>query len=349
MAVSIAGGIGLPAGQGGVGDVHPPLLSLLADGQLRSGEWLATALGVSRAAVWKGIGRLRQRGIEVESVRRRGYRLPAAVQLLDRTAILAAMTPSRAAQLVGFELSFEVDSTNTRLLAAAPPPYGSANVMMSELQHAGRGRRGRQWLAPFGGSLALSLGWEFAEAARVSPSLSLCVGVAVVRALERAGARGMALKWPNDIWFGDRKVGGVLLEMRAEASGPAYVVIGVGLNVSLSAAAREQVEATGVRVAAAADACKAMPERNFIAGAMIDELLSMLSTFEREGFAAFREAWESLDALRGRSAQVLMGHNMVTGTACGVDAHGALRLESAGRMQEFVSGEVSLRLGEDDI
>jgi BirA family biotin operon repressor/biotin-[acetyl-CoA-carboxylase] ligase len=359
MAVSIAGGVGLPAGQGAAGQwaagrsagdsLHPPLLSLLADGQLRSGEWLAAQLGMSRAAVWKGIERLRQRGVEVESVPRRGYRLPDAVQLLSRAAICAAISPSRAPQLTGFELLFEVDSTNTRLLAEPPPAYGSANVMMSELQHAGRGRRGRQWLAPFGGGIALSLGWAFADAARVAPSLSLCVGVAVVRALERAGARGVALKWPNDIWFGDRKVGGVLLEMRAEASGPAYVVIGVGLNVSLPAAAREQIEATGVRVAAAADACEVRPARNFIAGAMIDELLSMLSTFEREGFAAFRETWESLDALRGRSAQVLMGHNTVVGTARGVDSHGALRLESAGRMQEFVSGEVSLRLGKDDI
>jgi BirA family biotin operon repressor/biotin-[acetyl-CoA-carboxylase] ligase len=349
MAVSIAGGVGLPTGQGAAGEIHPPLLSLLADGQLRSGEWLAARLGVSRAAVWKGVERLRQRGIEVDSVPRRGYRLPDPVQLLSRAAILAAVTSSRTAQLAGLELLFEVDSTNTRLLAAPPPHYGSANVMLSELQHAGRGRRGRQWLAPFGGGIALSLGWAFADAARVAPSLSLCVGVAVVRALERAGARGMALKWPNDIWFRDRKVGGVLLEMRAEASGPAYVVIGVGLNVSLPAAARAQIEATGVRVAAAADACEAGPERNFIAGAMIDELLSMLSTFERDGFGAFRETWESLDALRGRSAQVLIGHNTVAGTACGVDSHGALRLQSAGGMQEFVSGEVSLRLGEDDI
>ena len=94
---------------------------------------------------------------------------------------------------------------------------------------------------------------------RASPALSLCVGVAVARALERAGAEGIRLKWPNDIWFRDRKLGGVLLELRAEASGPAHVVIGVGINVALGAAARGRIEATGVKVAAVADACAAAP------------------------------------------------------------------------------------------
>jgi BirA family biotin operon repressor/biotin-[acetyl-CoA-carboxylase] ligase len=167
--------------------------------------------------------------------------------------------------------------------------------------------------------------------------------------LARAGAQGIALKWPNDIWLGDRKLGGVLLELRAEASGPAYVVIGVGINVTLAPAVRGQIEASGVRVAAVAEACSSTPSRNFLAGAIIDELLSMLVSFELGGFAAFREAWASLDALRDRPARVLLGDKSVSGTARGVDAYGALLLESGGRIQEFVSGEVSLRLGGDDI
>ena len=178
--------------------------------------------------------------------------------------------------------------------------------------------------------------------------MSLSVGVAIARALGRAGALGIALKWPNDIWFGDRKIGGVLTELRAEASGPAHVVIGVGINVMLAPAVRGQIEASGVRVAAVADACAAPPSRNFIAGAIIDELLRMLADFEREGFAAFREAWTSLDALRDRPAQVLKGEQTVSGTAGGVDENGAFRLQRDGSVHEFVSGEVSLRLGGDD-
>jgi BirA family biotin operon repressor/biotin-[acetyl-CoA-carboxylase] ligase len=338
MAVSVTGGI-----------AHQALLMLLADGQLHSGEWLARELGVSRAAVWKGIERLRLRGIDIDALPRRGYALLGAVELLDETRIRREIAANRAGSLRSLDLRFDVDSTNTRLLAAVPPPYGRADVMLSELQHAGRGRRGRHWVAPFGCSIALSLGWSFTDASKASPTLSLCVGVAVARALARAGAEGIRLKWPNDVWLGDRKLGGVLIELRAEASGPAHVVIGVGLNVSLSPPTRDRIEASGVRVAAVADACATAPSRNSIAGAIIDELLSMLEVFERDGFAAFRETWSALDALRGRQAQVLLGEEVFTGTARGVDAQGVLLLDRGeGRLQEFVSGEVSLRLVGDD-
>jgi BirA family biotin operon repressor/biotin-[acetyl-CoA-carboxylase] ligase len=324
------------------------LLVLLADGRLHSGESLARSLGISRAAVWKAILRLRSKGIDIKAVPRRGYTLPVGVELLDEGRIRAAIGAPRADRLCQFELSFEIDSTNTQLLAAAPPPYGLGRVWLSELQQAGRGRRGRRWVAPFGASIALSLGWSFADASRAHPALSLCVGVAVARALARCGARGIGLKWPNDIWLADRKLGGVLLELRAEASGPAYVVIGVGVNVSLGPSIRGQIEAAGVRVAAVDEACVVAPSRNFIAGAIIDELLSMLLRFERDGFAECREAWLELDALRDRPARVLTGENAILGIARGVNADGALRLECADRIREFTSGEVSLRLGEDE-
>jgi len=305
-------------------------------------------LTVSRAAVWKGVKRLRGLGIDVEALPRRGYRLPSAVELLDVRRIDAELQTRRKAQIRKLELLFDVDSTNTRLLGSAPPPAGSADVCLSELQHAGRGRRGRRWIAPFGAGVALSVAWTFSDGARTLPALSLGVGVAVARALARAGAEGVTLKWPNDIWFNDRKIGGVLIELRAEASGPAHVVIGVGINVVLSAAARREIEAGGIRAAAVADACAASPSRNLVAGAILDELLSMLGQFERDGFAAFRDAWTALDALNGRPAQVQLADTAISGTARGVDLEGALLLETGDRMQRFVSGEASLRVIEGD-
>jgi len=327
---------------------HPLLLVLLADGQLRSGEWLAKELKVSRAAVWKGVERLRALSVEVQALPRRGYRLSSPVELLDARRIGAELGPQSLEQLRKLELLFEVDSTNTRLLGNAPPPCGSADVCLSELQHAGRGRRGRRWIAPFGAGLALSVAWTFTDGARSLPALSLGVGVAVARALRRAGALGVRLKWPNDIWFQDRKIGGVLIELRAEASGPAHVVIGLGLNVALPAAVRRAIEAGGARVAAVADACTVAPSRNMVAGAILDELLSMLGQFEREGFAAFRDAWTALDALSGRPARVLSADTAILGTARGVDLEGALLLDTGDRVQRFVSGEASLRVIEGD-
>ncbi len=321
------------------------LLALLADGAPHTGAALARELETNRAVLGEGIEQLRARGIEITTLAR-GYRLPKPVELLDARRIRAELRHTREIKLRRLEVLFEVESTNTRMLGLPSPPAGQADVCMSELQHTGRGRRGRRWIAPFGDSLALSLGWTWRDARRVEPALSLAVGVAIIRAAGRTGARGICLKWPNDVWFNDRKMGGVLIELKAEGSGSAHVVIGIGLNVHLSGVARRGLQQAGVHAAAVADACPRGVSRNALAGALLDELLSMLEQFEREGFAPFRDSWLGLDALHGRSAQVLAGDRAIAGTARGVDADGALLLESAGMMHRFVSGEVSLRLTE---
>ncbi len=343
MVVSVARGI-VPNGA-----AQPALLELLADGRLHSGEGLAEELGVSRAAVWKAVERLRALGIVVEAEARRGYRLSQSVELLDACRMRAELRSDLADSLGTLELLFEIESTNSRLLAALPPPAGVAHVCVCELQTRGRGRRGRRWIAPFGASIAMSLAWVFRDAARDLPALSLAVGVAVTRALRRIGARGIQLKWPNDLWFEDQKIGGVLIELRAEAGGAAHVVIGVGINVALPADARRAIEAAAgnAAIAAVADACPQTdgpPSRNRIVGATIDELLRMLADFERAGFAPFWEAWSALDALHGRPVRVLIGERSVVGVARGVERDGEFCVDVDGRLQKFSSGEVSLRL-----
>jgi BirA family biotin operon repressor/biotin-[acetyl-CoA-carboxylase] ligase len=323
---------------------HPPLLRLLADGEVHSGESLAAELRQTRAAVWKGVERLRAIGIEVQALARRGYRLANPVELLDVGQIRAEVADDRQRHVQSLELLFEVGSTNTRLLSRAAPPPSTADVCLAELQNAGRGRLGRRWISAFGGGIAMSLGWTCSDVVRTLPALSLGVGVAVARGLARVGAAGIKLKWPNDIWFEDRKLGGVLIELRAEAGGPAHVVIGVGINVSLPADARREIETGGTPAAAVADACEHPVSRNRVTGAILDELLSMLLQYERFGFAAFRDAWTALDGLGGRPARVMVGENVVSGIARGVDADGALLLETQDRLQRFVSGEASLRL-----
>jgi BirA family biotin operon repressor/biotin-[acetyl-CoA-carboxylase] ligase len=324
------------------------LLTRLADGGLRSGAWLASELGTNRREVARLVQRMRGMGIDIDAIPGSGYRLSRPVELLDAERIRGALSEMTQHSIHRLDVLFEVDSTNTRLLELAPPPPGSANVCSSELQHAGRGRRGRVWSSPFGGCLALSLGWSFADAAAVSPTLTLAVGVAIWRALDRLGAGHVRLKWPNDIWFGERKMGGVLVELRGESAGPAHVVIGIGLNVSLSAEQRRTIEAAGVRIATLADACPEKVSRNTLAAALLEELLSMLDEFERSGFGAFREQWLKLDALAGRDARVLVGDGSIDGTARGVDRDGALLLEVGGRLHRHVSGEVSLRLNQGD-
>ncbi len=326
-------------------EIGPPaLLALLADGEIHSGVRLAAALGVTRAAVWKGIGRLRALSIGVEAVARRGYRLTAPVELLDADRIHACLSAANAARLATLELPFTVDSTNSRLLAATPPACGRALVCATELQRAGRGRRGRAWLAPFGAGITLSVGWSFRAAHRDLAALSLAAGVAIATALARCGLPGIRLKWPNDLWLGERKLGGVLIELRAEVHGPAYVVIGIGLNVALSAASRAAIEAGGVSVAAVADALIAPPSRNQLVGTILEELFGMLSRFAEQGFAPFHAPWSALDALRGRRVRIISGERQVTGVSQGIDPDGTLVIAVGKEMRRFTSGEVSLRL-----
>jgi BirA family biotin operon repressor/biotin-[acetyl-CoA-carboxylase] ligase len=138
----------------------------------------------------------------------------------------------------------------------------------------------------------------------------------------------------------------VLIELRAEAGGPAHVIIGVGINVTLSEPVRREIEASGTAAAAVSDACTSPPSRNLAAGAILDELLSMLLQYERYGFSAFRDEWTALDGLKDRSAQIAVGGTVICGVARGVDSDGALLLETKGCMQRFVSGEASLRLAQ---
>jgi BirA family biotin operon repressor/biotin-[acetyl-CoA-carboxylase] ligase len=200
---------------------------MLASGEFYSGERLAKRLRISRGGVWKLIRSLQAMGIDVESVPRQGYRLPRAVDLLDRDAIARAMLApvSRAAGAVGSAADRRLDQPHVAEHALNPP--GTAHVCVAEIQNAGRGRRGRSWVAPFGCAICMSLGWQFGEAPPTFSALSLAVGVAAVRALRRLGIDGVGLKWPNDLMWQQRKLGGILIEMRGESAGPAQVVIGL--------------------------------------------------------------------------------------------------------------------------
>jgi BirA family biotin operon repressor/biotin-[acetyl-CoA-carboxylase] ligase len=321
------------------------LLGLLADGSLHSGAALAVEMQVSRAAVWKMVGELRDLGVDVESLPRRGYRLPRGVELLDERRIRAAARQQGTPLPAALEVLFETDSTNVYLNDAAPPAPDQPRVAFAELQRAGRGRRGRTWLAPFGSGLAFSVAWTFAETPADFPALGLAVGVSVAEALQRLGFVEVRVKWPNDIVWRNRKLGGLLLQMRSEVGGGASIVAGLGLNIALPAAARSALEAPGML--RATDLCEirpeGVPERNALAAALAAAMLAALAEFNDTGFAAFAARWTGLDALAGTRVRVSHGAESIEGQALGVEADGALRVAVADRIELFYSGDVSLR------
>ncbi len=316
---------------------------LLSDGQMHSGTVLAARCGVSRNAIWKAIAGLRALGMTVHAVANRGYRLPDATALLDAGQIIGALPPSIAARLRSGQALWSTGSTNADLLHSAGPAAGRFDFLTAEYQTAGRGRRTRAWLAPPGGAICLSVSWTFAALPPDVGALSLAIGVCVLRALTDTGVTGVALKWPNDLVVGAAKLGGILIELRAESGGPAFVVVGVGLNVALSEAVRRQVEATGTLAADLKAVGGAHCERNRLVAALVGRCVAGLEQFEREGFGAFAGEWRASDALAGKPVQVTFDGGSVAGHARGIDSGGALCLQTRDGLQRFVTGDVSVR------
>ena len=320
------------------------LLHALADGRTHSGEELARAFGVTRAAIWKQVAKLEDFGLTVEAAPGAGYRLAQRLDLLDGETLRAALEPAVAAQLAKLEVFTELDSTNRRLLAA-PPPTGKLDVCIAEFQTQGRGRRGRRWDAPLGSGICLSVGWQFAGMPAEPAALTLAVGVAVRRVLERVAGLTISLKWPNDLVFDERKLGGILLELKAEAHGGAHVVVGVGLNVALPASL---LPALSDWPRGAVDLKTALreepPPRAVLAAALVNELSTLLVDYPARGFSAYRTEWRSADFLRGRSVRLDEPTGRLVGTALGIDADGALLVETdAGKRRRVVAGDVSVR------
>jgi BirA family transcriptional regulator, biotin operon repressor / biotin---[acetyl-CoA-carboxylase] ligase len=322
------------------------LLELLSDGAFHSGEKLAKRLRVSRGGIWKIVTALRTLGVEIQSVPRQGYRLPRPVDLYDKAAILAAASERARASLERTDVLLTVDSTN-RFVADIEDALeaGRAQLCVAELQNAGRGRRGRSWIAPFGSGICMSVGWQFAEPPPTFSALSLAVGVAIVKALRRLGAEDVGLKWPNDLVWKGRKLGGVLIEMRGESSGPSHVVIGIGMNVRMPTVIRLLLAEQQAAVIADVQEIlrERTPNRNQLVACVVSELVAMLNTFTTEGFAPYHAAWQQLDALSAVPVKVISGAQTTLGIAQGVDLDGTLLVDVEGEIRRFVSGEVSLR------
>ena len=323
-------------------------LKHLSHAGFTSGAAIGAALGVSRATVWQAVRQLEELGVEVYKVRRQGYRLARPYDALDAAAVTRALGAAAAAYAVA-----TVDtcaSTNTAILAADELPAPAARVLATELQTAGRGRRGRGWVSGLGTSLTFSVLRNFGGGMATLSGLSLAVGLAVARALEELGAQGVRLKWPNDLLLalpaapgpsGDHaKLGGILIELAGDALGPTRAVIGIGLNVRLPQEARARA---GQPVADLLDAGLAVA-RNRVLAAILRHLHSTIDAFDRDGFAALRADWDARHAYQDREV-VLLNDGKVekTGVVAGVAADGGLRVRTARGIETVVSGEVSLR------
>jgi len=254
-----------------------------------------------------------------------------------------------AARRFDIDVLSSCDSTNAVLLSRAEVGAPSGTVIIAEEQTAGRGRRGRSWFASPGDSLTFSLLWRF-EPGTAPAGLSLAVGVAVLRALEKtttgvgAGSpcgQAMALKWPNDILKDGRKLGGILVELVPGA--PHAAVIGIGINLHLPAGMPDDLRAASAAIDAIGTGGAAV-DSNALYAALLGELLHTLESFAGGGFAAIRPEWLARHAFQDAPVTLTSDFGPPAAGICrGVDTDGALLLEIDGRVERVLSGEVSLR------
>jgi BirA family biotin operon repressor/biotin-[acetyl-CoA-carboxylase] ligase len=313
------------------------LLKLLADGAFHSGPVLGERLGVSRAAVNKAIQSLIDRGADIHCVTGRGYRLVEPFVPLSEVPICKLLAKHQVRNEV--EIFDEVDSTNQQLLRS--PDLSSGRVCLAEAQSAGRGRRGRSWVATPFHNILMSMSWRFETGPAGLAGLSLAAGVAVLRALEEFGVRDAGLKWPNDILRDGRKLAGLLIDLRGEVSGPSLVVIGLGLNVHLAPTDAALIDQPWISLR---DSLPAPVDRNRLAGLLVLHLGEMFRAFEQAGFEVFRAEWERHHLYTGKAVRLHTGQEDVSGTVDGIDANGGLRVRvEGGALRTFHSGDVSLR------
>jgi BirA family biotin operon repressor/biotin-[acetyl-CoA-carboxylase] ligase len=316
------------------------LLRILADGRFHSGVEIGRSLGISRTAVHNAVHALQGSGIDVFAVAGKGYRLPQSVELLDRDAVRRALSPAARLLVPRLDVQLSLKSTNAYLMQSAHRGAPSGTVCFAEIQTAGRGRRGREWVSPFGGNLYMSVLWRYTSAAAVANGLSPALGVAVAEALHAVGVAGVELKWPNDVVWNGRKLAGVLLELAGESTGPCHVVAGIGVNVAIDTVSGARIDQPWVDVSTAMDAPVA---RNRLAGTVLEHVVLALQQFEFEGFMPFLKRWRARDAFAGKHAQLQLPQEELHGTVGGVDERGALLFFHEGKTRTFAMGELSLR------
>jgi BirA family transcriptional regulator, biotin operon repressor / biotin---[acetyl-CoA-carboxylase] ligase len=319
---------------------EPTLLSLLADGRFHSGEYLGKTLNISRSAIWKQIQKLQKRGINVQSIRGKGYNIPQGLSLLDPNLIYQQLSAPAKSALSPLQCLDSIDSTNHHLLQQINCQKPQVIACFAEQQTAGKGRRGRQWHSPYANNIYHSLLWYFKKDPGELMGLSLVIAVLVARSLQAFGiTAGLELKWPNDIHWQSHKLGGILIEMQAEPHESCAVVIGIGINTRIISQNNFNHPATSTEAILAAPS-----DRNRLAALLLNHLIAGLTEFQAHGMKSFLNEWQRLDSFQEKMVTLMSSQHEFTGIMKGISERGELLLEDTqGRISAHLSGDLSLR------
>lgn len=248
---------------------------------------------------------------------------------LDREMLHKVLLPYHAF------IKVAVDSTNQYILEHMAI-FQQGDVCLSDFQFSGRGRRGRHWISVYGGQINLSMYWKFSSITSAN-GLSLMVGLAVLDALYALGYGKLSLKWPNDILYMGRKLGGILIEtVSSNGKQGLPLVIGIGLDLIAPNSWRNKHTDW-----ASLSEIQPEPDKNQLVVAIIDYLHQYLGIFEQQGFAYFRQQWMQHDYYLGKKVK-LISNSVAQGIEHGVMDDGSLIIHTAQGLQRFQGGEISL-------
>ncbi|EJD6049409.1 bifunctional biotin--[acetyl-CoA-carboxylase] ligase/biotin operon repressor BirA [Providencia rettgeri] len=315
------------------------LIDILADAQVHSGEQLGEQLGMTRSAINKHIKTLRSWGLNIETIAGKGYKLPYQINLLSEEAIKKQIDD------VNIIVEPVIDSTNQYMLERIAE-LKSGDTCLAEYQSAGRGRRGRQWISPFGCNLYLSMYWRLEQGPAAAVGLSLVVGIVIAEVLNRISQEKVKVKWPNDLYMNDKKLAGILVELTGKTGDAAHIIIGVGINIGMNNNNIESSKSITQEWSSLRDEVENI-ERNELSANIIKSLRESLVIFEHEGLKPFLDRWFKLDNFLNRHVKLLIGNDVISGIERGVNDQGALLLQKDnGEIIPYIGGEISLRLNE---
>lgn len=302
-------------------------------------EYSYSELGISKGSVEEFKSYSERVGLNLRLIGNR-MQIPGGLDLLDRDKVLK-LVPAHIKKHVNLMAPlWSIDSTNTFLLNASARESIHGVICWAESQSAGKGRRGRRWVSPFAKNIYMSYGWRVDTRQRAIDGLSLCTGVAVVRALEACGVGGLKLKWPNDVIANTGKIAGILIEIGQFQAGIAQIVIGIGINLALSA--KDAIDIDQPWSDIERHSTRKL-SRNQLLAELLEAIATMLLAFETEGFLCCQAAWQELDAYKNQQIELIQGSKRHVGENLGVDPHGNIKMKVNGEIRSFNAGEVSLR------
>lgn len=277
------------------------------------------------------LGFLEEAGVPHETVAG-GVRLPDDLELLDPSRIFSSEVP------VDLEIHRVIGSTNDTVMQRLGDVQCQAVLCAAEMQTAGKGRRGRNWVSPFGRNIYVTYGRFLQRELSELGGLSIVVGMQAVNALREMGLEDVGLKWPNDILLQGGKLGGILVELKSQERRGIGIAAGTGINFLLS-----DKDATQIEQAWSAIDGRVAISRNQFLGDFSRRLIEAFNVFNEEGFLPFAEAWADYDVYRGEALSVKRGESWFEGINEGIDREGNLLIRSADGIQVHNAGEVSMR------